>query len=72
MGTLTITMMKVFTSPFWNTLSSKSLAKFFSPTNWPNMVVSFMLLAVRLVKIQMNMGMMTNPTKKIRLGSMNR
>jgi len=31
-----------------------------------------MLASVRLLKIQMNMGIMTKPTKKMRLGSINR
>ena len=71
-GTLTTTMTKVFASPLRNTLSWARSVKFFRPMNLPNMPGSCMLVAVRLVMMQMNMGMMTKPRKKIRLGSMNR
>ena len=71
-GTLTITMTKVFFRPLRNTSSWKRLAKLVRPMKPPNIPGSCILVLVRLVMMQMNMGIMTKPRKKIRLGSMNR
>ena len=70
-GTLTMTIRKVFHSASRKVLSPHSFLKFASPTKLPRPAV-FMLASVRLLMIQITMGMMTKPRKKIRLGSMNR
>ncbi len=70
-GTLTRTMTKVLTRPFKKTLSLARSAKFFRPMKPPNRPGSCILVLVRLVMMQMNIGMMTNPKKNTRLGSMN-
>ena len=71
-GTLTTTITMVFHRACLKSLSWKSLAKLLRPMKLPSMEVSRMLASVRLVRMQMTMGMMTNPAKKIKLGSMKR
>ena len=68
-GTLTTTMTSVFTSASRKVLSLQSRMKLFSPTKWPEL---FIFASVRLVKMHRIMGITTKPTKKSRLGSMNR
>ena len=70
-GTLTMTMTKVFFSASRKVSSFHRSMKFFRPTKFPRPWV-FMLASVRLLTIQITMGMMTKPTKKIKLGSKNR
>ena len=70
-GTLTMTMRKVFHRAWRKVLSCHRSTKFFSPTKLPKPAVCI-LASVKLVRIQMTMGMMTKPTKKIKLGSRNK
>ncbi len=71
-GTLTMTIIKVFFSASRKVSSRNSREKLVKPMKLPNMSGSCILVSVRLVMMQMIMGMTTKPRKKIRLGSRNR
>ena len=71
-GTLTTTMTMVLTRASRKVLSWTSLVKFCRPTKEVAPAWACMFASVRLVPMQMIMGMTTKPRKKIRLGSRNR
>ena len=64
------TMIKVFFSASRKVLSCQRFTKYVRRLECT--ALSRILASVRLLKMQINMGMMTKPTKKTRLGSMNR
>ncbi len=68
-GTLTITMTKVFFRASKNVWSPHSRIKLPKPIKLPALCI---LASVRLRKMQVIMGMTTKPMKKNRLGSINR